>query len=75
MGDALFLENKSDAVRVKARIALNDVKQREVTQPHLGGLLDRGAFSSFFVPKRKYHSERLSTSVVHRADTISHSPR
>ena len=36
MRDALGAENEGDAVWVKARVALHDVEQREITQPHLG---------------------------------------
>ena len=39
MRDALGSDDEGDAVWMKARIALNDVEQREITQSHLDGLL------------------------------------
>src|SRR5581483_1019670 len=52
MCDALGSEDEGDAVWVKARIALHDIEQREITQPHSGPPPPwRAALSPLFYPR------------------------
>ncbi len=63
MRDPLVIESESQSIRIKTRIAFDDVEQREVTQPHeeppLGDLY--GAYRD----RSKMRSPRHGTTGLH----------